>query len=243
MAMTYAELKTNVQDITEMTFTDAQLGMFTKQAEQKIYDYAKGLPLLRKSKTYSNSSTLNGTILPTDCIYVHNVSIQTSERSGNYRYALLNKAIDFLDEAYPKTTEIASNSHRIEYYAVANNNNEGSTLYGSTLELRFAPHYSDSVTIIVDYHFRPRSITEDLDSNSEIWLGQNYDSALLNGVLFEAARFMKAEPDIQALYKEQYIMALTQLTDTVNTRMRSSSFRPQSPAAGPMPPAVPSEPK
>ena len=35
--MDYVELKTNIQDICEMTFTDAQLAMFTEQAEQKIY--------------------------------------------------------------------------------------------------------------------------------------------------------------------------------------------------------------
>ena len=67
--MTYGDLKTNVQDITEMTFTDAQLGMFTKQAEQKIYDYVKGLPLLRKTKQES-VTTINGLTLPEDCMYV-----------------------------------------------------------------------------------------------------------------------------------------------------------------------------
>ena len=41
MAMTYNDLKGNVQDITEMTFTAAQLDMFTKQAEQKIYGFIK----------------------------------------------------------------------------------------------------------------------------------------------------------------------------------------------------------
>jgi len=244
MAMTYTELKTNVQDITEMTFTSAQLDMFTKQAEEKIYGYIKGLPLLRKTTTYTQSPQ-NGLTLPTDCVYVHNVTVSVSDGRGTYKYALLNKAIDFLDEAYPKQAETSPRTltDRVEYYAIANVSDESSNSYGAALELRFAPKYNTPSPIEVDYHFRPRSITEALGGKEEVWLGKNYDSALLNGVLVEAARFMKAEPDIQAMYKEQYIMAMTQLTDTVNTRMRSSSFRPQSPAAGPMPPSVPSEPE
>ena len=237
--MTYGDLKTNVQDITEMTFTDAQLGMFTKQAEQKIYDYVKGLPLLRKTKQES-VTTINGLTLPEDCMYVHSVTAVTSSQSGNSNKALLNKSIDFLDEAYPKQAE--GTSGKPDYYALTNLGSDDD-LFGSRLKIAFKPSYSGAFSCIVDYHFRPRSITTAIpDDNDEVWLGENYDAVLLNGVLVEAARFMKAEPDIQQMYQEQYVMALTQLSDTTNTRMKSDSFRPQSPAAGPMPPAVPSEP-
>ena len=46
--MNYTELKTNVQDICEVTFTDAQLALFTEQAEQKIYNTVQ-IPALRKN--------------------------------------------------------------------------------------------------------------------------------------------------------------------------------------------------
>ena len=36
--MNYAELKTQIQSITENTFDDVSLAMFTEQAEQKIYN-------------------------------------------------------------------------------------------------------------------------------------------------------------------------------------------------------------
>lgn len=36
--MLYGELATNVQDIVENTFTDAQMAMLVRQAEQKIYN-------------------------------------------------------------------------------------------------------------------------------------------------------------------------------------------------------------
>ena len=35
--MNYTELKVNIQDICEQTFTDDQLAMFTQQAEQIIF--------------------------------------------------------------------------------------------------------------------------------------------------------------------------------------------------------------
>ena len=78
MAMTYAELKTNVQDITEMSFTDAQLSMFTKQVEQRVYGIIKDLPILRKTLAGQSVSATAEYVLPADCLYVHSVVQQTS---------------------------------------------------------------------------------------------------------------------------------------------------------------------
>jgi hypothetical protein len=36
--MNYTELKAQIQNITENTFDDVSLAMFTEQAEQKIYN-------------------------------------------------------------------------------------------------------------------------------------------------------------------------------------------------------------
>jgi len=46
----YTELKANIEDICEQTFTADQLAMFTQQAEQKIYNTVQ-LPALRKNQT------------------------------------------------------------------------------------------------------------------------------------------------------------------------------------------------
>lgn len=48
--MNYSDLCTNIQDITENTFTSAQLAMFTEQAEQRIYNTVQ-IPALRKNVT------------------------------------------------------------------------------------------------------------------------------------------------------------------------------------------------
>jgi len=48
--MNYTELTTNIQDVTENTFTADQLAMFVQQAEQLIYN-AVQIPALRKNST------------------------------------------------------------------------------------------------------------------------------------------------------------------------------------------------
>ena len=48
--MNYTELKTNIEDICEQSFTDDQLAMFTQQAEQKIYNTVQ-IPALRRNQT------------------------------------------------------------------------------------------------------------------------------------------------------------------------------------------------
>ena len=48
--MNYSELKTNIENITENSFTDDELAMFTEQAEQKIYNTVQ-IPALRRNVT------------------------------------------------------------------------------------------------------------------------------------------------------------------------------------------------
>ncbi len=66
--MNYTELKANIQDICETSFTDDQLAMFTEQAEQKIYN-AVQIPALRKNVLGVMTTNNNYLATPTDfCI-------------------------------------------------------------------------------------------------------------------------------------------------------------------------------
>jgi hypothetical protein len=56
-------------------------------------------------------------------------------------------------------------------------------------------------------------------------LGDNFESALFNAVMVEAARFMKAEPDIVALYDAQYQQSLTLLKNLGDGKLRQDSYR------------------
>jgi hypothetical protein len=232
MAMTYTELQTNVKDITEMTFTDAQLSMFTKQVEQRIYGIIKDLPILRTtfSETFTASS---GKVLPADCLYVHSVTQQSSGDTVN-RKALVSKDLDFLLEAYPLATQTTTTSDpEVKYYAL--NSSSTTDESASRMVLTLAPKWATSVTIQVDYQYQPRSIVDTDGTEEQPWLGTNYDTALLNGVLVEAAKFMKAEPDMVQMYEQQFVLGLQQLQNTVDVRLKSDSYRPQKQMPKPIP--------
>ena len=237
--MTYTELKTNVQDITEMSFTDAQLSMFTKQAEQKIYGFIKDLPILRK--TYNATFTASsGVSLPTDVLYIHSVVQRTGDGDVN-RKALVQKDHDFLLEAYPLATQAATvDEPEVKYYALDSSDTTNYT--SSRMVLRVAPKWDASLTFTIEYQYQPRSIVDTDGDEEQPWLGTNYDSVLLNATLVEAARFMKAEPDIIQLYDQQFVIALQPLIDTVNVKLQSDAYRPTPAPAQPLTVPAPAQP-
>jgi hypothetical protein len=56
-------------------------------------------------------------------------------------------------------------------------------------------------------------------------LGDNFDSALYNGVMVEAIREMKGEQDLVALYSDHYKQALILLKNLSDGKMRQDSYR------------------
>ena len=235
--MTYAELKTNVQDITEMSFTDAQLSMFTKQAEQKIYGFIKDLPILKKTSaaTFNASSGLS---LPADVLYIHSVVQKTDNTTVN-RKALISKDYDFLLEAYPLSSQEATvEEPEVKYYAL--DSDATTNQAASRMNIIVAPKWDATVTLDVEYQYHPRSIVDTDGDEEQPWLGTNYDTALLNGVLVEAAKFMKAEPDMVQMYEQQFVLALQQMQNTVDIRLKSDSFRPKGQPPKPIP--IPTQP-
>ena len=234
--MTYAELKAQVKDITEMNFTDTQLDRFTKQAEQKIYGFIKDLPILKKDTTigFNRAATL-----PTDLLYIHSVTQKTGDGGVN-RKALIPKDYDFLFEAYPLSEQAPTvDEPEVKYYAL--NSSSDSRYSASRMVLTVAPRWNTTVTCLIEYQYQPRSIVDTDGDEEQPWLGENYDSALLNGVLLEAARFMKAEPDLIQLYDQQYTITMQLLLDGVG-KISSDSFRPASAPAQPLTVPAPAQP-
>ena len=228
--MTYADLKTNVQQITEMDFTSAQLNMFTKQVEQRIYGIIKDLPILKKDTTigFNRAATL-----PADLLYIHSVT-QKSGTDGVTRKALIRKDYDFLLEAYPLSSETTDAvDPELKYYAL--NSSATEDYYASRMVISVAPKWNATVTCLIEYQYQPRSIVDTDGDEEQPWLGTNYDSALLNGVLVEAAKFMKAEPDMIQMYEQQFVLGLQQLQNTVDVRLKSDSYRPQKQMPKPIP--------
>jgi len=200
--MNYTELKTNIEDICELTFTDDQLAMFTKQAEQKIYN-AVQIPALRKNVTGTMTSSNVYLSVPTDFLYVYSLAV--IDGSGNYTF-LLNKDVNFIREAYSTSTSTGLPKH----YAIFN---DDAFILGPTPDSNYSTE--------LHYGYYPESIV----TASTTYLGDEFDSALLNGALVEAIRFMKGEPDMIALYDKMYVSAMSLLKILGDGKLRSDTYR------------------
>jgi hypothetical protein len=198
----YSELTQNIQDICVQTFTADQLAMFTQQAEQKIYTTVE-LPAFRKNQTGSLTSGNKYLTMPTGMLYVYSLAVIDAD--GDYEY-LLNKDVNFIREAYPGPNDTGKPKH----YAVFDQN---------TFILGPTPNANYNSEIHFSYY--PESIV----TAGTTWLGDEFDSALLNGALVEAIRFQKGEQDMVALYEKLYVQALTLLIQVGDGKLRGDAYR------------------
>jgi hypothetical protein len=198
----YSELTQNIEDICVQTFTADQLAMFTQQAEQKIYTTVE-LPAFRKNQTGSLTSGNKYLTMPTGMLYVYSLAVIDAD--GDYEF-LLNKDVNFIREAYPGPNDTGKPKH----YAVFDQN---------TFILGPTPNANYNSEIHFSYY--PESIV----TAGTTWLGDEFDSALLNGALVEAIRFQKGEPDMVALYEKLYVQALTLLIQVGDGKLRGDAYR------------------
>ena len=63
------------------------------------------------------------------------------------------------------------------------------------------------------------------NANGETWLGENFDSALLNGTLVEAIRYMKGEPDLVKFYQDMYLQSIALLKNLGDGKQRMDAYR------------------
>jgi hypothetical protein len=207
--MNYTELCANIQDITENTFTDDQLAMFTQQAEQKIYNTVQ-IANLRKNVTGLTTTSNSYLSCPIDFLSVYSMAV--IDAAGAYSY-LLNKDVNFIREAYPSPTSIGTPKHYAIFGPLSSNVNELSFILGPTPDAAYS--------IELHYYYYPPSIS----TAGTSWLGDNFDSALLNGALIEAIRFMKGEPDIIANYEKLYLLSIQLLKQLGDGKQRQDAYR------------------
>jgi hypothetical protein len=201
--MTYSQLTANIQDICETTFTSDQLAMFVQQTEQFIYN-AVQIPSLRKNVTGTATSDNKYLAVPSDFLYTYSLAVIDS--SSNYHY-LLNKDVNFIREAYP----VSATTGLPKHYGIFN---DDSFILGPTPN----SHY----TFELHYGFYPESI---VTASTLPWLGENFDSALLNGSLVEALRFMKGEPDLVQMYDKMFGQSMVLLKQLGDGKLRRDSYR------------------
>ena len=163
------------------------------------------IPALRKNVTGTFTSGSPYLQIPLDFLYVYSLAVVDGD--GTYNY-LVNKDVNFIREAYP-VNNVASQTLP-KYYA---NFNDTSFIVGPT------PNASYSAEL--HYGYYPESIV----TATTTWLGNEFDTALLNGALLEAIRFMKGEKDIIENYDKHYLQSITLLKQLGDGKLRQDAYR------------------
>jgi len=207
--MTYTELCTNIANICENTFTANEYAMFTQQAEQRIYNTVQ-LANLRKNQT--GSITVNNPYLSAPSDFLSTYSLAVVDGSGNYTF-LLNKDVNFIREAYPTATATGLPKHYAIFGPQSTAVNELAFILGPTPNATY--------TVELHYYYYPESIV----TAGSTWLGDNFDSALLNGALVEAIRFMKGDQDLVTLYQTLYVQSIALLKNLGDGKQRADAYR------------------
>jgi hypothetical protein len=131
---------------------------------------------------------------------------------GDYLY-LLNKDVNFMREAYPNP----SFKGAPRYYAIfgpqSNDVNELSFILGPTPDLSYNAE--------LHYYYYPESIVD----AQTTWLGDNFDTALFNGVMMEAITYMKGEKEMVDLYTARYTQAISLLKNLGDGKQRMDAYR------------------
>ena len=141
--------------------------------------------------------------MPTGMLYVYSLAVIAA--NGSYEF-LINKDVNFIREAYPTPTDTA----KPKYYAVFDQN---SFILGPTPDASYSSE--------IHFSYYPESIV----TAGTTWLGEEFDSALLNGALVEAIRFQKGEADMVALYQSMYMDAIALLKNLGDGKLRGDAYR------------------
>ncbi len=207
--MNYTELCQNIADICENTFTADEYAMFAQQAEQRIYNTVQ-LSSLRKNVTGNLTADNKYLSAPTD--FLSTYSIAVVDEDGDYHF-LLNKDVNFIREAYPSGSYTALPKHYAIFGPRSTDEQELSFILGPTPDAAYE--------VELHYYFYPESIV----TAGQTWLGDNFDSALLNGSLVEAIRYMKGEPDLVKLYQDMYVQSIALLKNLGDGKQRMDAYR------------------
>ena len=211
--MNYTELKQAVKDTLENEFSNTVLDMLTKQAEQKIYNTVQ-IASLRRNQTATLSANNKYLSAPGDFLSVYSLAVVTGGTltTGTFSY-LLNKDVNFIREAYPTPNATGVPKHYAIFGPATENSNELTFILGPTPDQPYP--------VELHYYYYPASIV----STGQTWLGDNFDTALLNGVLIEGIRFMKGEPEQVQLYETMYSQAILLLKQLGDGKQRMDAYR------------------
>jgi hypothetical protein len=207
--MNYAELVVAVSDYCENTFPTVDMNIMIKQAEQRIYNTVQ-ISNLRKNVTGTLTSGNKYLSAPDDFLSTYSLAVYST--GGDYLY-LLNKDVNFIRDAYPNPTDTGKPKHYAIFGPQSNDVKELTFILGPTPDAGY--------TAELHYYYYPESIV----TASQTWLGDNFDSALLNGTMVEAIRYMKGEKDLVDFYNQMYIQSISLLKNLGDGKQRMDAYR------------------
>lgn len=207
--MTYDELVTAVSDYSENTFPTSVMNTMIRQAEQRIYNTVQ-LANLRKNVTGALTSGNKYLQAPVDFLSVYSLAIIKAD--GSYEY-LLDKDVNFIRQAYPNPTTTGTPKHYAIFGPRSDDETELTFMVGPTPNANFGAE--------LHYYAYPESIV----TAGETWLGENFDSALLNATMVEAITYMKGEADMIKLYAERYLSSIALLKNLGDGKQRQDAYR------------------
>ena len=215
MGLTYTQLVQQIEDITENTYETQDVNGFITRTEQLIYNTVQ-LSSLRKNVIGTLTDGNKYLASPSDFLSVYSLAV--IKPNHEYLY-LLNKDVNWIREAYPNPNTKALP----KYYAIFGPTTTDSPTPVITNELSFilGPTPDDDYDVELHYFYLPESIV----TAGQTWLGDNFDSALVNGCLVEAARFMKAEQDIIQNYDKLYVQSIALLKQLGDGKQRMDAYR------------------
>jgi hypothetical protein len=208
--MTYNELVVAVSDYCENTFPTVDMDIMIKQAEQRIYNTVQ-IANLRKNVTGTIVSGNKYLSAPDDFLSTYSLAVYPSA-GGDYIY-LLNKDVNFIRDAYPNPADTGKPKHYAIFGPQSSNVKELSFILGPTPDVTYSAE--------LHYYYYPESIV----TASQTWLGDNFDSALLNGTMVEAIRYMKGEKDLVDLYNQMYVQSISLLKNLGDGKQRMDAYR------------------
>jgi hypothetical protein len=209
--MNYTELVTAVSDYCENTFPVADMNTMIRQAEQRIYNSVQ-LANLRKNVSGTLSTGNKYLAAPDDFLSTYSLAI--AKTNGDYVY-LLNKDVNFIRDAYPNPTSTGVPKHYAIFGPRSDNANELSFILGPTPDASYVAE--------LHYYYYPESIVD--TASHTTWLGDNFDSALFNGVMVEAITYMKGEADLVKLYQDRYVQSISLLKNLGDGKQRMDAYR------------------
>jgi hypothetical protein len=155
---------------------------------------------------------------PDDFLSVFSLAVILAD--GSYEY-LLDKDVNFIRQAYPTPTSTGVP----RYYAIFGPTTSGATITNE-LSLILGPTPNSNYQVELHYYYYPVSIADTvLNPSGTSWLGDNFDSVLFNGVMVEAARFMKEEPDVVQNYEQQFAQSLILFKQLGDGKNRQDAYR------------------